>query len=597
VVLGGFRCRLWIPQGHQHHFEGISGSDPLRIRPPLPGAAPFPVFMPSCGRSASDEAVGLLDLSAAMVGADGQPLDFLQIVAVKPSEVEKYRASAPFFVVMELPSAPTVQHPTYGALGPEELGIGCARHWLLRLADALGAPFVFMLDDSVLSWRGVTLARDPHSLFGRTPGRKVQFSLLSLGQLLLHHAEPRFLAEELPRFSLLGFARYRPEMFTWRVAYRRSHVYSAFLVNVRKILHTQNLNFRQDLYVWEDIQLNLEAGDVCKCYRFAMIKKRLHSGGCSKHVAHTETPVVICAQMKKLTPEAIVAEAMGDPRPEEGAAAGGSTAGGSGGRRRRGRKRGRTSPQALVAPAPTATAAVAAAAAVKAETAELLRLEDHSSLQPKGAVCDEEGNLVSSYYRALVQPFRDREGAMALVRPGFRDGESPPEGVKLWDDTRRKSNRYACLQDVPGAGWIAHCPYKRESARSSSRWFNVKVWGSWRLAFLLACLQRARWEEKMPQSAPAEAEAEACEEPEACETEDGGNALPPERKRGRPRGSGRGTPPAKSQAPKDLLSYFSSTATPEKESPAAPVGPVQAELGRYFAKPVKRGRPVKRETA
>merc|ERR1719311_230061 len=105
-----------------------------------------------------------------MVGADGAPLRHLQVVAVKPSEVEKYRACAPFFVVMELPPAAAVEHPRYGRRTAEELGVGSARHWLLRLAEALSAPFVFMLDDSVLAWQGVTLARDPHSLFGRTPG-------------------------------------------------------------------------------------------------------------------------------------------------------------------------------------------------------------------------------------------------------------------------------------------------------------------------------------------------------------------------------------------------------------------------------------------
>ena len=82
---------------------------------------------------------------------------------------------------MELPSAHTLEHPEYGAASPEELGIGSARHWLLRLADSLQAKFVFMMDDSVRAWRGVTLVDDPHSIFGKAPGKKAQFANVPLG--------------------------------------------------------------------------------------------------------------------------------------------------------------------------------------------------------------------------------------------------------------------------------------------------------------------------------------------------------------------------------------------------------------------------------
>merc|ERR1719460_1717662 len=123
-----------------------------------------------------DPEVGLLDLTASLVRMDGVALDFLQIVAVKPSEGAKYRASGPFFVVMELPREQSFAHSTYGSLLPEKLGIGCARHYLMRLANALTMQHIFMLDDSVQHWRGVTLVNDAHNMFGKKAGKKAQFT-------------------------------------------------------------------------------------------------------------------------------------------------------------------------------------------------------------------------------------------------------------------------------------------------------------------------------------------------------------------------------------------------------------------------------------
>lgn len=54
-----------------------------------------------------------------------------------------------------------------------------------------------------------------------------------------------------------------------------------------------------------------------------------------------------------------------------------------------------------------------------------------------------------------------------------------------------------------GAGWIAEI---KVNGKSQSRWFNIRTYGSWRLTFLLAKLQRFVWE---AQVAASEAEAPA----------------------------------------------------------------------------------------
>ncbi|CAJ1358418.1 unnamed protein product [Effrenium voratum] len=110
---------------------------------------------------------------------------------------------------MELPTVVTVQHPQYGGLRPEELGVGCARHWLVRLAAALKLDYAFFLDDSVRAWRGVTLVEDPLCPFGLTPGPKARFNPVPLASVLQYLAEPGFLQEEMPKLAAFGFARTR----------------------------------------------------------------------------------------------------------------------------------------------------------------------------------------------------------------------------------------------------------------------------------------------------------------------------------------------------------------------------------------------------
>ncbi|CAJ1419914.1 unnamed protein product [Effrenium voratum] len=284
----GVSCRLFIPEHLSVFFEEQGG---LRKQSPTPREVPFTILTPSFGRSAVDDAVGLLDLSGGMVDAELQPLDYLHIVAVKPSEVEKYRMSAPFFVVMELPTVVTVQHPQYGGLRPEELGVGCARHWLVRLAAALKLDYAFFLDDSVRAWRGVTLVEDPLCPFGLTPGPKARFNPVPLASVLQYLAEPGFLQEEMPKLAAFGFARLAPELMSVRRAFSRAQVYSGFLLNISKV-EEDKVNYKQELFVWEDLVFNFQAFEVVRSNRFAMMKQPFSTGGCSAQVARSANPHV-----------------------------------------------------------------------------------------------------------------------------------------------------------------------------------------------------------------------------------------------------------------------------------------------------------------
>lgn len=76
--------------------------------------------------------------------------------------------------------------------------------------------------------------------------------------------------------------------------------------------------------------------------------------------------------------------------------------------------------------------------------------------------------------------------------PGVRDGEVVGKGMRIWDDLRAVStDANASEVKKDGAGWIATFNLKNHPKRE--KWFNIRTCGSWRLAFLLASLQRRSW--------------------------------------------------------------------------------------------------------
>jgi len=315
------------------------------------------------------------------------------------------------------------------------------------------------------------LQDDQHALFGRTPSTKAQFSAVPLARVLEHFGAPEFLEHELPKISIVGFARFRPELSRAKIAYSRGHVYAALLINVERVLRVKQANFKQELFIWEDLSLNIDAHDICKCFRFAMIKKRFTAGGCTAQLARTATPHFKCVCPTKLAVRTLVAEALGQ---QPGAGRG------------RGRGRGRGARAEPGGPAPEQLALV--------PVRDALDIERDREFAPGGAITDLDGNVQFLYYKAFIQAFKDKEIALAdpaaptgfKALPGMRTGEDRPCGLRLWDDTRGRRAK-AGTKAKWGAGWIASVGPKK------SRWFNIRVWGSWRLAFVLARLQLEVW--------------------------------------------------------------------------------------------------------
>lgn len=115
-------------------------------------------------------------------------------------------------------------------------------------------------------------------------------------------------------------------------------------------------------------------------------------------------------------------------------------------------------------------------------------------LRPEGAVCKEDGKLNVDAYADLHAAYKgepEPEKHPDPAHPGVRKGELIPKGLRIWDDVS------AGNMTKDGAGWIAmYSTRARGRPEKTEKWFNIRTCGSWRLAFLLARLQRDLWERR-----------------------------------------------------------------------------------------------------
>ena len=101
----------------------------------------------------------------------------------------------------------------------------------------------------------------------------------------------------------------------------------------------------------------------------------------------------------------------------------------------------------------------------------------------EGAIVEDRGGKLDvKEYLSLRGHFADeapREKHPVPSKPGVKEEEQEQmENLRWWSDTK-------------GEGWIAKGP--QMGALTKDKWFSVKTCGSWRLAFLLARLQRDVW--------------------------------------------------------------------------------------------------------
>lgn len=122
----------------------------------------------------------------------------------------------------------------------------------------------------------------------------------------------------------------------------------------------------------------------------------------------------------------------------------------------------------------------------------------------EGAIFGPDGKLDVGSYEDLLPHFAGEVPPAQHPdpkHPGLRRGEMLPKGLRIWDDVRAGAETNA------GAGWIASRSPGNGDDKKREKWFNIRSCGSWRMAFLLARLQRQHWDSRAAWlSAPAGAD-------------------------------------------------------------------------------------------
>mmetsp|Transcript_47440 Transcript_47440/g.87176 ORF Transcript_47440/g.87176 Transcript_47440/m.87176 type:complete len:424 (-) Transcript_47440:46-1317(-) len=142
-------------------------------------------------------------------------------------------------------------------------------------------------------------------------------------------------------------------------------------------------------------------------------------------------------------------------------------------------------------PKKSSTGAKAGEKVSKGEKAEKKRelvfkdLPDEARCKPEGAIVDARGRLSSAAYKDLVPRFAKEPALFSKhpdpKRPGVNAAEETGVRMRWWSDPR-------------GEGWISQSVRPPPGGKNlESKWFNRGAWGSWRLCFLLARLQRDFW--------------------------------------------------------------------------------------------------------
>ena len=227
-----------------------------------------PILIPSSGRSKT----ALLDLSDAMEGNE----DFVEIVIVRHEEQDEYLKTALLHPALDVFVMDAPGHNTIGEARMVAKKLG------EQITKGTKMNFVFVLDDNIHSWQGVTLINDPYPMFGLEANHKTsQRKDISLYSVLSHFSK------NVEDFNIIGFSIGTHKSITKRkYAYGRKHVMAAVLINLQK---SKGIEYNPKAWAMEDIDFNLrtdelsskrhDQGVIVKCLRFVALKKRIGQGG------------------------------------------------------------------------------------------------------------------------------------------------------------------------------------------------------------------------------------------------------------------------------------------------------------------------------
>eukprot|EP00398_MALV-I-01_sp_L67-1_P000072 gene72-350_t len=249
---GKKRGRLFIPTDKLQWFEfGSQDSVLIKIGNEDNSICKFPIFCPTSGRSAKDQNVGLLDLSYSMRQGKSDVLKYLQILVCKPSETDNYMISKSkldgYFPILELPQDSDYEehpakpnHPKYGPLGSNDLGIGFSRNYIMDCAKILTPRnfhedlWIIMLDDSIRGWYCNVLADDRCDV--HVNAEPVKDHCRSLGvpfaRVIEYLQEQSWQTSDASGFSMIGFPRYSPTRLHEGRGFQSNYAYKMWFLNL-----------------------------------------------------------------------------------------------------------------------------------------------------------------------------------------------------------------------------------------------------------------------------------------------------------------------------------------------------------------------------
>eukprot|EP01047_Picozoa_sp_COSAG01_P049324 COSAG01_NODE_4882_length_4653_cov_5.709550_2_plen_850_part_00 len=244
----------------------------------------MPIFTPSAGRFKPDKSQAMLDISEMM----GTSKTYVQIVAVKSTEIDEYKANFPEHTFFELPKE------------ADNLAIGASRYYIKQLSHILSDPnfpYCVVLDDLTHFWKVATLIKDRNPPRGPAFGsqtvssEKTMFEDIRMWDVLRHfeYGFRQKLVNVKPdeSIALFGFHKHVSKHVGTSRAYARKHVTSAVIMNLRLL---ETVEYRMRARKMEDLAFNRDVAKqglvVCKCYRWQFAKPNPQKGGATQDQAH-----------------------------------------------------------------------------------------------------------------------------------------------------------------------------------------------------------------------------------------------------------------------------------------------------------------------